>query len=115
MSVFFTRRGGVAGPKPIPVTITKSGDGGKYASVTIKGTTYYDATDGLEVVAGDYVDYMIRNISGDHTVTADGVIIRDTVSNSINSGRWTVPDGITDIAIFLVISDTGGDIVITTT
>lgn len=102
MAVFFLRRSKGAGA--VAVTITGSGSS-TYCYVIINGTTYTEAAEGIEVRAGDTIQYYVSKNSGAATtsVTIDGVEMWGNESWG-NPKSWTVPKGISQIAITLNVS-----------
>lgn len=114
MAVFFLRRSKGAGA--VAVTITGSGSS-TYCYVIINGTTYTAAAEGIEVRAGDTIQYYVSKTSGlwDSSVKIDGTEMW-TDQNWSSPHSWTVPKGISQIAIKLKVSaiTATGSITITT-
>lgn len=86
-------------PAAIPVTITGSGNA-TYCKVTINGVAYTAAAT-LEVLAGDTITFDVRGTgSGVCRVTIDDVEVASATGKSATYD-WTVPDGLSAIAIEL--------------
>lgn len=106
MAVFFTRRGKTP-PKPALVTITGTGNA-TYCYATVNGTKYTAAASGIEVMAGDFIGFSICGYSNSYKgqVTIDGTTVLTATSKTVTTYAWTVPEGVSEIAI--AISFTSG-------
>lgn len=86
--------------------------------VTIDGTKYSSAAGGIEVMAGDVITFGIRGYSTKYVgeVTIDGVSVATSTDKNVTTYEWTVPEGISEIAIaFSYTSEPGyGTITVTT-
>ena len=125
MNCIFLRRGyGTAqttppAATPIPVTITGSGNA-TYCYATIGGTSYYGAGT-YEVMAGDVITFGVYGRSTTYTgkVTIDGTDVLSVTNQTTQTYEWTVPDGVTAIAIAMSYTSSSyqrrGTITVTTT
>jgi hypothetical protein len=91
--------------EPIPVTIAGNVDA-SYCYAEIAGTKYDGTTTGIEVFPGDVIVFGVygsRSSSSTGRVTVDGTIVFDTgySSRALKTYAWTVPVGLTSIAIGL--------------
>lgn len=112
MAVFFTRRG-LPEVKTVLVTITGSGSS-KSSYVTISGTTYTEATSGIEIMEGDEILLAVGGRNA--TVTIDGTTVLTSTSSTVETYSYTVPAKVSSIAIQLgTQSASYGYIVVTTT
>ena len=101
--ILFAKRSKAA--TPIAVTITGTGDESR-CYVTINGTTYSEATTGVEVMPGDTI---ISGVQGQKLsfigiygyVKIDGTEVLTETTGNIATYEWNVPGGITSIAIKL--------------
>ena len=92
------------GTSVVAVAVNISGTGDTSGCfVTIAGTKYTAAATGLQVKTGDVITFTITGymINGYATVTIDGVVAMNSTTSSPTSYEWTVPDGISEIAITL--------------
>lgn len=105
MAVFFTRRGLPEIVGPVAVTITANTVGSSTGKVyaTVNGTKYTAAASGIEVWPGDVIEFGIwrQNTGYSTSVTVDGDTLFSITSGLTATGNWTVPDGITEIAILI--------------
>ena len=102
MNCIFLRRGygtSEKPPSPIAVTITGTGDT-TYCNATINGTKYYGAGS-CEVMPGDKITFGVYGRSTSYTgkVTIDGTDVLSVTNQTTQTYEWTVPDGISAIAI----------------
>lgn len=111
----------IGGNTPIAVTITKpSGYSGAYC--IIDGTTYRDATTGIEVLAGDIIKLYCRgatenNVSIRGSITINNVVVAYIDGYGETHYDWTVPSGTKTITIALAHyrGTNQGNVVVTTT
>ena len=111
----------IGGDTPIAVTITKPrGYSGAYC--IIDGTTYRDATTGIEVLAGDVIKLYCRGATQDNVSIRGSITINNVVVTYIDGyGEthydWTVPSGTKTITIALTYyrGTNQGNVVVTTT
>lgn len=111
----------MTGNIPIPVTITKpSGYSGAYC--IIDGTTYRDATTGIEVLAGDIIKLYCRgatrnNVSIRGSITINNVVVAYIDGYGETHYDWTVPSGTKTITIALTYTSgtNQGNVIVTTT
>ena len=82
------------------------------ARVIIDGTTYNTTTSGIEVNAGDTIQFAVGAMNGSGWVKIDGETVY-TISGGeeYKSGTyaWTVPDNITSVTIKLAGADSGNN------
>lgn len=111
--------GGSAAPTPIAVTITGTGNT-TYCYATIGGTKRYGAGT-YEVMAGDKITFGVYGRSTSYTgkVTIDGTDVLSVTNQTTKTYEWTVPDGISAIAIAMTYTSSSyqrrGTITVTTT
>ena len=105
MSVFYMKRG----PAPsyitiVPVTITGTGNA-SYCYAMVGGAQYTAAATGIEVVAGDVITFGVYAYSSlfPGSVTVDGTKVLSATSKGTTTYEWTIPDGISAIAISLAV------------
>lgn len=93
----------IAGPVAVTITGTTLYVNKTYGSVTIAGTEYTSEASGIEVLAGDVISFYIKgNSLGNGSLTIDGTKVASTSGSSTSTTYdWTVPDGITAIAVAL--------------
>lgn len=111
----------IGGDTPIAVIITKpSGYSGAYC--IIDGTTYRDATTGIEVLAGDIIKLYCRgatenNVSIRGSITINNVVVAYIDGYGETHYDWTVPSGTKTITIALAHyrGTNQGNVVVTTT
>ena len=105
---------------PIAVTIKGTGNIPE-CYVTINGTTYSEATTGVEVMPGDTIIFGVRGYRLEFLgfygyVKIDGTEVLKETTGNIATYEWNVPGGITSIAIKLYLggSHAFGQITVTT-
>lgn len=106
---------------PISVTITKP-DGYSGAYCIIDGTTYRDATTGIEVLAGDIIKLYCRGttrnkVSIRGSITINNVVVAYIDGYGETHYDWTVPSGTKTITIALTYTSgtNQGNVIVTTT
>lgn len=87
---------------PVIVNITLGSTYTGYATATVNGVEYKEAASGLEVNSGDIITFKIRGTDAwEGSIKIDGTVVKTTTAGTPKSYEWTVPDGITNIAIEL--------------
>ena len=110
MSVFVLKRGPAVRPAVVAVEIT--GEGFFYdeisngaTGVTIHGETYTAAAADISVQPGDVIVFHVAGAWQDAnrgTLTIDGIVAHTTTEHiTTETYEWSVPEGITQIAINL--------------
>lgn len=112
------------GPTVVAITFSGSPPSGSdiFAKAVIGGTTYTAAATGIEVRAGDVITFGVVGLGQSSRyakVVIDGETVVSSISTTMTTYAWTVPEKIAEISIQLTAEMYGttyyGTITVTTT